>query len=123
MKYLFESVFFLLLMIPSYAFTQQGEIKGTVFDKSTGEPMIGANVVIPSLNIGDGKKSFYMNKSHSIKKGVYTMVGWIYVTEGATLTIEPGTIIKGTDYYWDFTTCFLRRLTALSKDSVGSMML
>ncbi|MDR2586395.1 MAG: hypothetical protein LBC84_09325, partial [Prevotellaceae bacterium] len=54
-----------------------------------------------NTQLGDGKKSFYINKSHTIKKGIYTMVGWIYVTEGATLTIEPGTIIKGTDYNWD----------------------
>jgi len=51
--------------------------------------------------IGDGSKSFYINKSHTIKKGVYTMVGWIYVTEGVTLTIEPGTIIKCSDYNFD----------------------
>jgi hypothetical protein len=29
------------------------------------------------------------------------MVGWIYVEEGATLTIEPGTVIKGTDISYD----------------------
>jgi len=51
--------------------------------------------------IGDGRKSFYIEKNHTIKKGVYTMVGWIYVADGAELTIEPGTIIKCTDYNWD----------------------
>ena len=54
-----------------------------------------------NTQIGNGNKSFYIEKNHTIKKGVYTMVGWIYVTDGATLTIEPGTIIKGTDYNWD----------------------
>jgi hypothetical protein len=29
------------------------------------------------------------------------MVGWIYVEDGATLTIEPGTIIKGTNKSYD----------------------
>ena len=52
---------------------------------------------------GSGNKSFAITKSHTIKKGVYTMVGWIYVMDGATLTIEPGTIIKGTDYSHDGT--------------------
>jgi len=51
--------------------------------------------------LGSGLKSFSIKKSHTIKKGVYTMVGWIYVEEGATLTIEPGTIIKGTDVSYD----------------------
>jgi hypothetical protein len=48
--------------------------------------------------LGNGQKRFIIKKSHTIRKGVYTMVGWIYVEEGATLTIEPGTIIKGSDY-------------------------
>ena len=51
--------------------------------------------------LGDGKLEFSIKQSQTIKKGVYTMVGWIYVEEGATLTIEPGTIIKGTDYNWN----------------------
>ncbi|MDR0540745.1 MAG: hypothetical protein LBH19_00875 [Dysgonamonadaceae bacterium] len=51
--------------------------------------------------IGSGLKSFSIKKSHKIKKGVYTMVGWIYVEDGATLTIEPGTIIKGTNKSYD----------------------
>ncbi|MDR1543191.1 MAG: hypothetical protein LBS50_02020 [Prevotellaceae bacterium] len=50
-----------------------------------------------STQIGDGTKEFSIKKSHTIKKGVYTMVGWIYVEEGATLTIEAGTIIKCSD--------------------------
>ncbi|MDR0537020.1 MAG: hypothetical protein LBH04_03085 [Tannerellaceae bacterium] len=48
--------------------------------------------------LGNGQKRFTIKKSHTLKKGVYTMVGWIYVEEGATLTIEPGTIIKGSNF-------------------------
>jgi hypothetical protein len=51
--------------------------------------------------LGNGMKSFSIKKSHTIKRGVYTMVGWIYVEDGATLTIEPGTIIKGKDVSFD----------------------
>ena len=51
--------------------------------------------------IGSGLKSFSIKKNHTIRKGIYTMVGWIYVEDGATLTIEPGTIIKGTDESFD----------------------
>jgi len=49
MKYLF---YFMLSILPACVFAQTGEIRGTVIDKSTGEPMAGANVVISSLNIG-----------------------------------------------------------------------
>jgi hypothetical protein len=53
--------------------------------------------------LGSGNKSFFITESHTIKKGVYTMCGWIYVADGATLTIEPGTVIKGTDFSFDGT--------------------
>ena len=51
--------------------------------------------------IGNGEKRFVIKQSHTIKKGVYTMVGWIYVEDGATLTIEPGTVIKCTNVSYD----------------------
>ncbi|MDR2498355.1 MAG: Ig-like domain-containing protein [Tannerellaceae bacterium] len=51
--------------------------------------------------LGNGQKSFTITKSHTIKKGTYTLVGWIHVSEGATLTIEPGTIFKGADLSFD----------------------
>jgi hypothetical protein len=50
---------------------------------------------------GSGRAEFSIKRNHTIRKGVYTMVGWIYVEEGATLTIEPGTVLKGTDYNFD----------------------
>lgn len=45
--------------------------------------------------IGNGEQEFKIKESHTIKKGTYVLKGWVYVEEGATLTIEPGTIIKG----------------------------
>jgi len=50
---------------------------------------------------GSGRAEFVIKRNHTIRKGVYTLVGWIYVDEGATLTIEPGTVFKGTDYNFD----------------------
>jgi len=47
--------------------------------------------------IGSGAKTFYISKNHTIREGVYTMVGWIHVEDGAELTIEPGTVIKGSN--------------------------
>ncbi len=48
-----------------------------------------------STQLGNGNAAFRIKKNHTIKKGTYTMVGWIYVESGATLTIEKGTVIKG----------------------------
>lgn len=45
--------------------------------------------------IGNGDKEFVFTGKQTLKKGVYLMKGWIYVADGAELTIEPGTIIKG----------------------------
>jgi hypothetical protein len=53
--------------------------------------------------LGNGQKRFHIKKSHTIRKGVYTMVGWIYVEEGATLTIEPGTVVRGSNKNHDGT--------------------
>lgn len=46
--------------------------------------------------IGNGDQEFEIPKGkHILKKGTYHLKGWCYITDGAELTIEPGTIIKG----------------------------
>ena len=45
--------------------------------------------------IGNGDQEFEIKGTHTIKKGTYLLKGWVYITNGATLTIEPGTVIKG----------------------------
>ena len=45
--------------------------------------------------IGNGDKEFVFTGKQTLKKGVYTLKGWVYLAEGAQLTIEPGTIILG----------------------------
>lgn len=45
--------------------------------------------------IGNGEQEFSIKENHTLKKGTYVLKGWVYVDEGATLTIEPGTVIKG----------------------------
>ena len=45
--------------------------------------------------IGDGSNAFEVKGKYVIKKGVYSLKGWVYVTSGSELYIEPGTIIKG----------------------------
>ena len=45
--------------------------------------------------IGNGDKEFIFKGKQTLKKGTYLMRGWIYVADGAELTLEPGTVIKG----------------------------
>lgn len=45
--------------------------------------------------IGSGVQEFTFTGKQTLKKGVYTLKGWVYIAKGAELTIEPGTIIKG----------------------------
>ena len=45
--------------------------------------------------LGNGDQNFVFTGKETLKKGTYLMKGWIYVADGADLTIEPGTIIKG----------------------------
>lgn len=45
--------------------------------------------------LGNGDQNFVFTGKETLKKGVYHLKGWVYVGEGAELTIEPGTIIKG----------------------------
>ncbi|GHT17022.1 hypothetical protein FACS189429_0250 [Bacteroidia bacterium] len=79
----------------------------TSCDKQPVEPPTGYQEQIlfgaDSTQIGSGEKRFVIKQSHTIKKGVYTLVGWVYVDAGATLTIEAGTVIKGSNVSFDGT--------------------
>lgn len=52
-------------------------------------------ILFNSNEIGNGDQEFEIKGKHTLKKGTYILKGWVYVTNGAQLTIEPGTIIKG----------------------------
>ena len=52
-------------------------------------------IIFAGNQIGSGIQEFEIKESHTIKKGTYLLKGWVYITSGATLTIESGTIIKG----------------------------
>ena len=52
---------------------------------------IGGTIVI-----GDGSEAFEIKENLTLHaKNTYILSGWVYVVDGVTLTIEPGTIIKG----------------------------
>ncbi len=45
--------------------------------------------------IGNGDQEFVFTGNQTLKKGTYLLKGWVYIADGAVLTIEPGTVIKG----------------------------
>ncbi|MCI7779632.1 MAG: hypothetical protein MR517_00955 [Bacteroidales bacterium] len=47
------------------------------------------------MQIGNGDAEFVFTGKQTLKRGTYVLKGWVYVAEGAELTIEPGTVIKG----------------------------
>lgn len=59
------------------------------------DPSEQEQIIFEGNVIGNGSQEFDIKGTHTIKKGKYILKGWVYVTDGATLTIEPGTVIKG----------------------------
>ena len=53
------------------------------------------NLLFDNNTIGNGDKELVFNGKQTLKKGTYTLKGWVYVAAGAELTIEPGTVIRG----------------------------
>lgn len=45
--------------------------------------------------IGNGDQEFVFTGKQTLRKGTYLLKGWVYIADGAQLTIEPGTVIKG----------------------------
>ncbi len=58
-------------------------------------PNNSEQIIFNTNEIGNGNQEFEIKGIHTLKKGTYVLKGWVYITEGASLTIEPGTIIKG----------------------------
>jgi hypothetical protein len=50
---------------------------------------------VNGTQIGNGEQEFVFTGTKTLKKGVYSLKGWVYVADGATLTIAPGTVVKG----------------------------
>lgn len=53
------------------------------------------NVSDSGTQIGNGDAEFVFTGTQTLAEGTYLLKGWVYIADGATLTIEPGTIIKG----------------------------
>lgn len=50
---------------------------------------------IEGTYIGNGEQEFVFTGNQTLKKDVYILKGWVYIANGASLIVEPGTIIKG----------------------------
>jgi hypothetical protein len=59
------------------------------------DPSEQEQIIFEGNVIGNGSQEFEIKGNHIIKKGKYVLKGWIYITDGASLTIEPGTVIRG----------------------------
>ncbi|MBE0556477.1 MAG: carboxypeptidase-like regulatory domain-containing protein, partial [Proteobacteria bacterium] len=85
----------LLVLIPALLFAQDGKLRGTVTDRETGEPLVGANVVLEGTNLG----------ASSDLNGEYVI-----------LSVPPGTFSVKVSYigYSSFTISNLRVLSNLT---------
>ena len=53
------------------------------------------NILFADNTIGNGDQEVIFKGKQTLKRGTYSLKGWVYVADGAELTIEAGTIIKG----------------------------
>ncbi|MDR2562443.1 MAG: hypothetical protein LBC98_00710 [Prevotellaceae bacterium] len=50
---------------------------------------------VNNTQIGNGDQQFEIKRNIKLMKGVYLMKGWVYITDGFSLTLAAGTVIKG----------------------------
>ena len=77
--------------VESYVWGTDGSIKTCDHLTFTAEGKDDVNGTV----IGNGDKEFVFTGKQTLKKGTYLLRGWVYVADGAELTIEPGSVIKG----------------------------
>jgi hypothetical protein len=73
-----------------YVWTTDGGLKA-----SSGILFTNGKDDAAGTEIGNGDQEIVFTGKQTLKKGTYTLKGWVYVANGAELTIEPGTVIKG----------------------------
>ncbi len=57
--------------------------------------LVAADNLLWGDTIGNGDDEFVFTGKQTLKKGTYLLHGWVYIRDGAELTIEPGTVVKG----------------------------
>lgn len=73
-----------------YTWTTDGGLKA-----ATGILFTNGTEDATGTDIGNGDQEFVFTGKQTLAKGTYTLKGWVYIANGAELTIEPGTVIKG----------------------------
>lgn len=87
----FINYLFFLTAIPAISLLSSCKKENVTPDETDNKEQI----IFNANQIGNGNQEFEIKSNHTIKTGTYILKGWVYVTDGATLTIEPGTVIKG----------------------------
>lgn len=57
--------------------------------------LVAADDLLFGEYIGNGDDEFVFVGKQTLKQGTYLLRGWVYIADGAELTIEPGTVIRG----------------------------
>ncbi len=64
----------------------------------TPDPTESLPFIFNTNEIGNGQQDYEIPKDkaeYTLPQGTYVLKGWVYIPDGVTLTIEPGTVIKG----------------------------
>jgi hypothetical protein len=84
-----------ILLFTSTVFAQSGNIRGFVYEKSSGEPIMFCNVILKGTTIGASTDINGMYNISKVKAGDYTlMVTYIgYDTSSVNITLKSGKIL------------------------------
>jgi len=88
-------IFILLALITSNTFAQNGKIRGFVYEKESGEPIMFGNVFLKGTTIGTATDINGMYNISKIKEGNYTLMATYigYDTTEVDILIKKGKII------------------------------
>ncbi len=88
-------ILFLLILITSLAYSQNSNIRGFVYEKSSGEPVIFCNVILKGTTIGASTDINGMYNIAKVKPGNYTLVATYigYDTTQIEISLKPGKIL------------------------------
>ncbi|MDW8019011.1 MAG: TonB-dependent receptor [Chloroherpetonaceae bacterium] len=90
MQKLLHWLFYALFLLPTFAYSQTATLTGTVVDAATGEPLVGASVVVQGMRYGSSTKANGTFEIPNLPAGTYKVVaryvGYQPQTLEATLT-------------------------------------
>ena len=86
---------FSILLLTISVFSQTGNIRGFVYDKSSGEPIMFCSVFLKGTNIGAATDINGMYNISKVKAGNYTIVATYigYDTSTVQITLKPGKVL------------------------------